>query len=665
MSDQFPNGSSDERDHLLAEAVRKAARETTPDAGFVTRLEARLRMKAQSETSLPNAFFVGEGEQGETLSTDGHANARLYETREPERFTEEIPTMQAQKIAVRNRETPLIPLPLAAAVTAAIAIGALILMMSLNPRPAPSDNPVAGMIQATATPPSPTVDPLQMTATAIIAGATQTAAAPTPQPNPLVETAVAIIEQATAWSALPQEDQVATQAALEQAFATESAINMVTREVAVRETREAILASATAVEAVELWLTATAVVAEATPTVAPFDASAAPVLVQAKGNASVRLTPDVNGSTVGVIHQVSWYVATARSDSWIQIEYADSPGGIGWVFSGLVNVQGNVESLPELLPPPPIPVGGWVSDFSEEAVEAMRVRHLSWVALPLPYHMLLEGQTDPMVAVAKTMITAAQAQGFKVMLTIFGDPAEFGDDYDHYVEMFAAFNGSVAALGPDAIQVWSEPNIDHSWTTGEIDAAAYVQMLEAAYTAIKEANPSVTVITAALAPTGAQNMFPQNVVNDDVYYQDMADAGAAEFADCIGVEYVEGVLPPTETSGDERGDYATYYLAPMIQRAAVPFRESGLPVCMTALGYASFEFTSFDDMPGFEWARGTSWQEQYELTQQAIETMASLSSVRVQMAIIFRLDPLGDHLTELYAIWRTNPPPMVEPTQPG
>ncbi|MEJ2751057.1 MAG: hypothetical protein P8183_24600, partial [Anaerolineae bacterium] len=75
-------------------------------------------------------------------------------------------------------------------------------------------------------------------------------------------------------------------------------------------------------------------------------------------------------------------------------------------------------------------------------------------------------------------------------------------NFEEYVQFLAG----VAALGPDAIEVWNEMNIDFEWPAGQIDPAGYVNnMLAPAYNAIKSANPNVMVISGAPAPTGFDN----------------------------------------------------------------------------------------------------------------------------------------------------------------
>ena len=58
----------------------------------------------------------------------------------------------------------------------------------------------------------------------------------------------------------------------------------------------------------------------------------------------------------------------------------------------------------------------------------------------------------------------------------------------------------------------------------------------------------------------------------------MANAGVAQYADCIGAHYNEGVIPPSRQGGDPRKDeYPTRFLPLMLQRVAFPFRTSIFP----------------------------------------------------------------------------------------
>ncbi len=250
---------------------------------------------------------------------------------------------------------------------------------------------------------------------------------------------------------------------------------------------------------------------------------------------------------------------------------------------------------------------------------------------------------------AVSFIQEAKGAGFKVMLSIVGDKNRVLDG--GYQDEYAAFVGNLARAGADAIQVWNEMNIDREWPQGQINPASYVQLLQKAHAAIKSANPNTLVITGAPAPTGAEGAFGlARVWNDDRYYNGMAAAGAARFADCIGVHYNEGVVSPTATSGDPRGDnYPTRYFLTMLQRALAAF--PGKQACFSELGYLSPE--GYGPLPAnFSWAAGTSAQRQAQFLGEAIR--AARNSGRVRLVIVFNVDftTYGDDPQAGYAMIR-------------
>ena len=292
----------------------------------------------------------------------------------------------------------------------------------------------------------------------------------------------------------------------------------------------------------------------------------------------------------------------------------------------------------QMIPPPqvenrlPIPVGGHVLRFGDAAKAAMKSAGMTWVKWQIPY---FEG-TD--LTVARDRINWSHEAGFLVLLSITGEKHALAEGGDAYLDEYAEFLGGVAGLGADAIEVWNEMNIDREWPTGQIDPRRYKVMLEKAHTQIKAANPDTIVITGALAPTGAEGAFGLAAVwNDDRYYWGMANAGVAEFADCIGAHYNEGILPPTSQGGDPRDEYPTRYLPLMLERVAFPFRNFDIPMCMTEMGYLSPE--GYGRLPdAFNWAQYTSVEEQAQWLAQAIQISANFQRMPVELIIVWNID---------------------------
>jgi hypothetical protein len=229
-------------------------------------------------------------------------------------------------------------------------------------------------------------------------------------------------------------------------------------------------------------------------------------------------------------------------------------------------------------------------------------------------------------------IQQAHANGFKVLLSIPGQttyPSSI--DFASYVD----FLGGVAALGPDAIEVWNEMNIDFEWPAGQIDPTSYVNnMLAPAYNAIKSANPNVMVISGAPAPTGFfGGGCGTNGCDDSAYLAGMAAAGAANYMDCMGAHFNAGATPPSQSSGHPAGnDHYSWHFQPTLD---LYYGSLGKPVCFTELGYLSGQ--DFGGVPSrFSWAGGTSVGQHAQWLAEAVSLAAN--SGKARMAIIFNVD---------------------------
>ena len=274
--------------------------------------------------------------------------------------------------------------------------------------------------------------------------------------------------------------------------------------------------------------------------------------------------------------------------------------------------------------------GGHVTSAgSTVAINAMRSAGMTWMKVQIRYYP----GSSPAVAAAD--IQAAKANGFKILIGTVGNPADLGNGGDAYVQQFANWLGGIAALGPDAIEVWNEPNLDREWPRDQISGAAYTNMLRLGYQAIKQSNPNVIVISAAPAPTGAEAAFPGQVVNDDRFLRDMVNAGALNYMDCVGVHYNEGATPPTATNGDPRDNFYTRYYQTMVN---LYWNITGgqRQLCITELGYLTPEGFG-GSLPGnFLFGQNTSVAEQAAWLAQA--TALASNSGRVRMLIVWNID---------------------------
>lgn len=272
--------------------------------------------------------------------------------------------------------------------------------------------------------------------------------------------------------------------------------------------------------------------------------------------------------------------------------------------------------------------GGQITSTSTGAVSDMQRAGMTWMKIQLRYF------TGMAASEASVIISEAHDQGFKILLSIVGNVADLGAGALPYVEGYAAFLGAVAALGPDAIEVWNEPNIAREWPTKWLDGAIYASMLGLAHKAIKTANPNVIVISAAPAPTGAEALFVGTVMNDDRWLRQFVSAGGLNWLDCVGVHYNEGIVPASATSGDPRDDYYTRYFPGMVNTYWSIIRGTR-PLCFTELGYLSPE--GYGTLPpAFAWGVDTTVEEQASWLTEAV--VLSSRSAHVRLLIIWNVD---------------------------
>ncbi|MEM9953448.1 MAG: LysM peptidoglycan-binding domain-containing protein [Chloroflexota bacterium] len=328
---------------------------------------------------------------------------------------------------------------------------------------------------------------------------------------------------------------------------------------------------------------------------------------------------------------------------------------VGQVLSingGTVPTTPTNPTTPSNPPPNTAPItgfalGGHVTQGNYPFSDAMRQTGMTWAKRQIRW----DGSTP--ASNFQGEIDAAKSRGFRVLLSVVGEPSDLAANPSQYYQEFAQFLGGLAAGGADAIEVWNEPNIPREWAAGQISGANYTQMLSAAYQVIKANNSSTLVISGAPAPTGGLPNNASSGFNDDAFLSSMRAAGAASFMDCVGIHYNAGAVPPSASSGapvGSAGHYSWYY-QPMVNLYRGQF--PGLPLCFTEIGYVSADGFPQGLPANFAWASGNSVQEQADWLAQAA-VLARNSGV-VRLFIIWNVDSttfLADDPQAGYAIVR-------------
>lgn len=200
----------------------------------------------------------------------------------------------------------------------------------------------------------------------------------------------------------------------------------------------------------------------------------------------------------------------------------------------------------------------------ERTLEMVRQMGAAWIVefFPWAYYQGADGgiawEHPDMV------VEHAAAQGLKVVARIGLTPdwARPEDTPLTYLDEtayddFASFAGTFAARYRGKVQfiiVGNEPNLSYEWGYRQTTPADYVALLRTVYPAVKEANPQVSVLAGALAPTLEPEGSPWGT-NDLAYLQGMYEAGAAAYFDGLAVHVYGLTFPPQAEPGDQILNY--------------------------------------------------------------------------------------------------------------
>lgn len=337
-------------------------------------------------------------------------------------------------------------------------------------------------------------------------------------------------------------------------------------------------------------------------------------------------TPPPSGNYVVKSGDTLSAIARRFGTTVAAVAQANNISNVNLIYIGQVLVIPGGGSNPTPVPIPGQTFGLGAQSTSLANKDKMSQSGMTWIKMQ---HKWRPGD-DP--GILNGAIQDAHQNNFKILLSITGAtayPTANSIDFGAYTDFVAG----VAALGPDAIEIWNEMNIDFEWPAGQISPSAYVNsMLAPAYNAIKAANSGVMVVSGALAPTGFDNT--QNAWADDRYLAGMRAAGAAGYADCIGVHHNAGATSPAVSSGHPGGSHYSWYFQPTLNLYYNTF-SGARPLCFTEAGYLSSE--GFDSLPSnFGWASGTSETDHAQWVAEAAQLAAN--SGKVRLFIIYNLD---------------------------
>ena len=269
-----------------------------------------------------------------------------------------------------------------------------------------------------------------------------------------------------------------------------------------------------------------------------------------------------------------------------------------------------------------------------EAISLAEVTNVGWLKIQVNWAFIQsEGPNTfgEQFQLFERQVEAAARPGFRVLLSIAkapdwarSDRQESGPpDNPQDLANFISFMLNDTKIGGviDAIEIWNEPNLIREWRgTLPFNGAGYMQLFGPAYDAIRAYSPTMTIVTAGLAPTS----HPTAAVDDRLYLQQMYDAGLANYDDVIiGVHPYGWANPPDArccpNPGQGWDDNPRFFFLDTLEDTYAIMQRNNHNTTMWATEFGWATWDGVGSEPPEPWVGWNSAQDQANYAMRAFE----------------------------------------------
>ncbi len=195
------------------------------------------------------------------------------------------------------------------------------------------------------------------------------------------------------------------------------------------------------------------------------------------------------------------------------------------------------------------------------------------------------------------------------------------DGLPHFAEFVADFAARYAGR-IDHIIIWNEPNLAFEWGFLSTDPKRYVDMLQMVYEPLHQANPNITILAGALAPT-LEPVGSPNGLNDLLYLQGMYELGAKDYFDALAI-HTYGFTTPPDASPNPR--QLNFRRAELLREVMIEYGDENKPVYITESGW--------NDNP--RWTQGVRPSQRIAYTLSAFQIVENWDWAETLCLWIFR-----------------------------
>lgn len=268
---------------------------------------------------------------------------------------------------------------------------------------------------------------------------------------------------------------------------------------------------------------------------------------------------------------------------------------------------------------------------------------IKWIKLQIPWEDMQPNganEMSPFFQRVQLYIEDADRRQFNILLSVVKAPnwarsivQEDGppDDPQLFANfltlMLNQFGDSI-----DAVEVWNEPNLIREWQGSlPFNGAGYMQLFTPAYQAIRAYSPTLSIVTAGLAPTGNTG----GSVNDRTFLEQMYANGLGNYRDVyVGTHPYSWGNAPDATCCGTRGwdDDPHFFFADNVRDYRQIMNAGGhgdVPMWITEFGWATWDRFPSAVPQGEDWMLFNDRWAQAEYTIRAFEIGQQNSDIGV------------------------------------
>ena len=234
----------------------------------------------------------------------------------------------------------------------------------------------------------------------------------------------------------------------------------------------------------------------------------------------------------------------------------------------------------------------WIVEFFPWAYYQGEDGHIAWEHPDLVVeHAYAQGLT----VIARIGWTPGWARPPDTPIAYLDDTAY--DDFGRFAAAFAQrYQGKV-----DYLVIGNEPNLSREWGYRQTTPVDYVNLLRVVYPLVKAANPDITILAGALAPT-LEPLGSVNGLNELDYLRGMYEGGAAAYFDGLAVHTYGFNFPP---EADPAPSILNFRRLELLHDIMVEFGDAETEMYITEMGW--------NDHPRWTMAARSGQRIQYTL----------------------------------------------------